>query len=140
MVDSGTGKFLTTTIRAELIDMIGVNDEDSKFTIFYTDSLLRSEISYALGKVAKTIDWFNYDSTVSMVATVLSYKEGYYFNINDTETDNGVDENLILATKGELCMSAIEAGLVKPIIDTSTIGQYVTDPSKESIRQFKIKI
>ena len=38
VIDSGTGKFITPTIRKDLIDMIGMADEDIDFTIFYTDS------------------------------------------------------------------------------------------------------
>lgn len=89
IVDTGLGKFTTTTMRAELIDMMGISDDQNRTTVFYTDSALKVDTLHTLGKSGKDIDWFKYQSTALVVATLLSYNEEYILN---SESDNLADQ------------------------------------------------
>lgn len=102
IVDTGLGKFTTTTMRAELIDMMGISDDQNRTTVFYTDSALKVDTLHTLGKSGKDIDWFKYQSTALVVATLLSYNEDYILN---SESDNLADQkktqaNEVLNFKG----------------------------------------
>ena len=89
IVDTGLGKFTTTTMRAELIDMMGISDDQNRTTVFYTDSALKVDTLHTLGKSGKDIDWFKYQSTALVVATLLSYNEEYILN---SDSDNLADQ------------------------------------------------
>ena len=89
IVDTGLGKFTTTTMRAELIDMMGISDDQNRTTVFYTDSALKVDTLHTLGKSGKDIDWFKYQSTALVVATLLSYNEDYILN---SDSDNLADQ------------------------------------------------
>lgn len=102
IVDTGLGKFTTTTMRAELIDMMGISDDQNRTTVFYTDSALKVDTLHTLGKSGKDIDWFKYQSTALVVATLLSYNEEYILN---SDSDNLADQkktqaNDVLSFKG----------------------------------------
>lgn len=102
IVDTGLGKFTTTTMRAELIDMMGISDDQNRTTVFYTDSALKVDTLHTLGKSGKDIDWFKYQSTALVVATLLSYNEDYILN---SDSDNLADQkktqaNEVLNFKG----------------------------------------
>ena len=102
IVDTGLGKFTTTTMRAELIDMMGISDDQNRTTVFYTDSALKVDTLHTLGKSGKDIDWFKYQSTALVVATLLSYNEEYILN---SDSDNLADQkktqaNEVLNFKG----------------------------------------
>lgn len=83
VVDTGLGKFTTTSMRSELIDMLGIADENSKTTVFYTDSALKVDTIRTLGKSGKKIDWIQYKSTAVVAATILSYNENYIYDMED---------------------------------------------------------
>ena len=138
IVDTGTGKFITPTIRKSIVDIIGMSDETTKFTVFYTDSLLKSDSSAELGKVAKTIDWIKYKSTAVCVATMLSYKETY---IRSSETSQNVmtDPKEILEYKGVPVNADLEA--MSPLtINPMSIHKQVVETSDEGIRRFKLRL
>lgn len=99
VVDTGLGKFTTTTMRAELIDMLGISDEQNKVTVFYTDSVLKVDTNRALGRSGRSIDWIQYKSTSVVVATILEYKEQYKYDLED-ESDSYSPENELLNFKG----------------------------------------
>ena len=76
IVESGLGKFTTTSMRAELNDLLGMCDGIyKKVTVFYTDPLIKSDNSKR-GKKSK-IDWENYSGTMPIVQKLVSYKERY---------------------------------------------------------------
>ena len=84
IIDTGLGKFTTTTMRGELIDMLGISDEQNRTSVFYTDSVLKVDTLRSLGKSGKAIDWNKYESTALVAATLLRYNEEY---ILDSESD-----------------------------------------------------
>lgn len=99
VIDTGLGRFTTTTMRAELIDMLGISDEQNKTTVFFTDSVLKVDTNRALGKSGKNIDWIQYQSTAIVVATILEYGENYKFDMED-EVDLMGHEDDLLSFKG----------------------------------------
>lgn len=99
VVDTGMGKFTTTAMRAELIDMLGISDDQNKTTVFYTDSVLKVDTMRSLGKSGKHIDWVQYSTTSVMAATLLNYGENYIYDMEDSE-DTFDDASKLLSFKG----------------------------------------
>lgn len=95
VVDSGTGQFIAPTIRKDLIDMMGLADEDTKFTVFYTDSILKSDTTDTLGKSAKDIEWIKYNGTVSMAANIMSHNEKYVYSDSVDDTIQNVSRDIL---------------------------------------------
>lgn len=76
IVEAGLGKFTTTSMRAELSDLLGMCDgTDKKATIFYTDTIIKSENTK--GRKNNGVDWIVYDNTVGVINKLLSYNERY---------------------------------------------------------------
>ncbi len=99
IIDSGQGRFTTTTMRAELIDMLGISDEQNKTTVFYTDSALKVDTLRSLGKAGKEIDWKVYSTTPVVAATILNYNELYVYDEAD-KSEQLEDSKSILSLKG----------------------------------------
>lgn len=95
VIDTGTGKFTTTTMRSELIDMLGISDEQNKTTVFYSDSVIKIDTSRALGKSSKTIDWIPFKSTTVSVATILQYRENYVYDMEDADEEMEQEDKLL---------------------------------------------
>ena len=95
VVDTGTGKFTTTTMREELIDMLGISDEQNRTTVFYTDSVLKIDTNRALGRSGKNIDWAVYKSTSIVAAVLLSYNENYIYDMEDSDEIQSADESIL---------------------------------------------
>lgn len=96
ILDTGTGKFLTTSIRKDLIDMLGSSDDDVKFTVFYSDSALKIDTIYELGKVGKQINWIHYMSTPAVVANLLQSNENYIMSSPEKETPRETMESALM--------------------------------------------
>ena len=121
IVDTGLGKFTTTTMRAELIDMMGISDDQNRTTVFYTDSALKVDTLHTLGKSGKDIDWFKYQSTALVVATLLSYNEEYILN---SDSDNLADQKKTQA-KDVLNFKGLTSGL--PDVPRMEITGFTSD-------------
>ena len=95
VVDTGTGQFTNMTARAELIDLLGIGDDENKVTVFYSDSVIRSEVGYSREVEDKQIEWVKYQSTAQVVAYMLSTKKDDNY-IKDSEYSNSakIVENL----------------------------------------------
>ena len=99
IIDSGMGKFTTATMRSELIDMLGISDEQNRTTVFYTDSALKVDTMSSLGKAGKVIDWIVYSSTHVVAATILNYNESYVYDMEESGEDFDSTDS-ILSMKG----------------------------------------
>lgn len=136
IVDSGTGKFMTTTIRKELIDMIGVNGEDSKFTVFYSDSALKSDANSSLGKVAKSVEWIKYSNTAVMVASLLLHHEKYILDESTAMSESTVDDSILAYVGAKVeCESDDKIGV--PIINSDLILKNVVQSNDDGLRGFE---
>lgn len=71
VIDTGSGKFVNMSVRKDLIDMLGMMDEDNKAIIFYSDSNLEYDIKYAPSINGKDIKWFKYKSTAGVLADMI---------------------------------------------------------------------
>lgn len=87
VIDSGLGKFTTTAMRAELIDMLGISDDQNKTTVFFTDSVIKVDTLRSLGKSGKLIDWIPYKSTAIVAATIIGYNETYKYDSEDSDDE-----------------------------------------------------
>lgn len=85
VIDTGTGKFVSASVRKDLIDMIGVSDDDTSFTMFYTDSTLKDDIKESLITLDKHVDWVKYTGTLVVTANLLAYPENYVLNTSEIE-------------------------------------------------------
>lgn len=87
IIDTGTGRFSTIGQRKELIDLMGIADDEAKISVYQTDSVLRSEIKYNDAFDSKDIHWHTYRSTADVVAHLLNNKgrEKYIFDADDKE-------------------------------------------------------
>lgn len=77
IVESGLGKFTRTTTRQELVDLIGLCDVDKKVAVFYTNSLIKSEVQKVLTRRQGSISWYYYKGTMDVLEKLLELGEKY---------------------------------------------------------------
>lgn len=100
IIEVGSGKFTRTTTRQDLVDLIGLCTVGKKIIVFYTNSLLKSEIQKTpMGKSGGII-WYKYKTTMDAIQQVLKLKERYVkVDIQPVE----IDVNELLNFRGERC-------------------------------------
>lgn len=139
VVDTGTGKFMTTSIRRELIDMIGANDENNKFTVIYTDSALKSETIRDVGKMGKTIEWVEYESTAAMVAYMLQHHEIYLLEKSADKIEEE-DQASALKYKGIRVEGLTEGERLVPMLSGDAITRHIFSEQEEQIPGFEVRL
>ncbi len=77
IVESGLGKFTRTTTRQELVDLIGLCDVDKKVAVFYTNSLIKSEVQKVLTRRQGSISWYYYKGAMDVLEKLLELGEKY---------------------------------------------------------------
>lgn len=77
VIESGKGSFTSIAARGELIDMVGMADEEAMISIFYTDEALRSEGRHRLGQKYKSINWHKYSTTADTCNEIYKLHERY---------------------------------------------------------------
>lgn len=115
VIDTGMGKFTTTAMRAELIDMLGIADENSRTTVFFTDSALKVDTIRTLGKSSKKIDWIQYKSTAVVAGTILSYGENYIYDMED-------DLDVVEKDRGALHFKGLTSSEIKTTPQHNIVG------------------
>lgn len=92
IIDSGTGEFASTAARKEIIDLIGLCDEENTAEIFYCDDLLKSEIQYneVLKQSKVTVSWTKFKS-IAMVLAYLLEKKKFVNYIKDSSYGSASD-------------------------------------------------
>lgn len=139
IIDSGTGKFVTPTIRKDLVDLVGMNDADNCFTVFYTDTLIKSSAQSEVGKDSEFIEWFKYNNTVSCIATVLNHKNENYVFDKDTYGESRLSAENILNSFGKETPGVELETLSKLSISPASIKSN-NELDYEKIRGFTIKL
>lgn len=141
IIDTGTGRFTNMASRNALIDMIGICDEDTKISVFYTDTIIKHEIEDSDEIEAKMIQWNKYRSTADVLANLLqkSKSEEYVFDMEDKDEDISVKTLNITGLKVE-CPKQIDIGL--PVISIDDLKAHmVNNPNAEdTIPGYVIKI
>lgn len=102
IVDTGTGRFSLMGARKALVDLLGIGDEDNKISVFYTDSVIKDDISMAEEVDNKQIDWIKYRSTADILATLLqkSKKENYIIDDTLDEVEKTTSTQELMQFKG----------------------------------------
>ena len=140
VVDSGTGRFSSISARKELIDLMGISEEENKTTVFYCDSNLKSDVQYSKEVEDKTIEWIKYKSTASVLAHLLQNKNTANF-IQDSQYGKATD--IIVSLDYKLAKNPeFEASTaVAPQINTSEIIKNCTSSSGgKMLESFDVKI
>jgi hypothetical protein len=88
IVDTGTGKFSGVAQRKELIDTIGIMDENGRVSLFYTDEALKQEIKHALPKVFKVMHTRKYEGTADLIFELARLNEEYTGGYKVHKEDN----------------------------------------------------
>ena len=139
IIDSGLGKFTSVQARKDIIDMLGLSDEDNKIAVFYTDSIIKSETRDSIEVDYKSINWYKYISTADTVARLLMLKENYRITKNAQKTIE-YDRDEILNKKA-LTMNCKESkyGIGKPIFSVDDISSNMKSTDYNEIKSFKPK-
>ena len=74
IIDTGSGKFASMSARRSLVDLIGIEDENSDIIVFYSDTVLKNEVSYSTDISEKNIKWVKFKSNPQVLATILQNK------------------------------------------------------------------
>lgn len=142
VIDSGSGRFTNMGARKELIDLLGICDTDTRITVFYTDSAIKTDVELSDEVEDKKINWYKYRSTPDIVAHILqnSEKENYILDANSN--DNIVVDESILNIKGLSVKEGKKIDLGKPsITPDDIIFNMVNNKSTEGeLPKYDIKI
>lgn len=82
VIDTGTGRFANMAARKDLIDLMGISDEENHTTVFYSDSIIKTEVEYTKEVKDKQIEWVKYNSTAGVVAYLLQKMPGTEYVID----------------------------------------------------------
>lgn len=97
IVDTGTGRFSAMGSRKELIDLMGICDEDARISVYYTDTVIKSEIDYNESFEEKNIHWHKFKSNTDVVAHLLKNKgkENYIYDKEDKDKIKEISEDIL---------------------------------------------
>lgn len=74
VIDTGTGRFTSMASRNELTDLLGIGDDDNSTIVFYSDSVIKTEVEYSKELENKQVNWVKYKSTAQVLAYLLKNK------------------------------------------------------------------
>ena len=112
--------------------MLGTTEDNTKFTVFYTDSVLRSDAVYSLGEVSKQIEWIPYKSSLITAAVMLSHNENYiHVGIKNS------DEAVSLGFKGLEISYNANFDTTKPSLINSEIASKMAEDSSSDLIGFE---
>lgn len=97
IVDTGSGRFSTMGNRKEVLNLMGICDEDARISVYYTDTILKTEIDYIDNINTRSIHWHKYKSTPDVVAHLLKNKgkEKYIYDDYDKDEVISTDEDIL---------------------------------------------
>jgi len=93
IIDTGTGKFSLVGARKNIIDLMGISDdEETRIIVFYTDSVIKSEAQFSEKLDDKEIEWVKYQSTSQVILTLLKKRnKEEYISVDDEEEEKYID-------------------------------------------------
>lgn len=97
ILDTGTGRFSAMGARKELIDLMGICDEDARISVYYTDTVIKSEVEYNDSFEERNIHWHRFKSNTDVVAHLLrnNGKETYIYDNEDKDKIKEIPENVL---------------------------------------------
>lgn len=91
ILDTGMGQFSNMGTRRQIIDLIGISDEENRISVHYTDSVIKSEVEYSDEVMGREISWHKYRSTADVIAHILKHTNEHYvldFNADKDGSDS----------------------------------------------------
>lgn len=137
IVDTGNGAFNSMSARKQVIDIIGLGDEENKVIIFYSDTNLKSEIEASKEIQKKALTWYKYKTTAHLLACMLQSKDCNYIHDGGYSDASPVVANLDETLWKNINFKATEEHTMMPIINCSDVAKLVHDTGSESIPGFK---
>lgn len=97
IVDTGTGRFSVMGSRKELLDLMGICDEDARISVYYTDTVIKSEVEYNESFEERNIHWHRFKSNTDVVAHLLRNvgKENYIYDNEDKDKVSETPEDIL---------------------------------------------
>ncbi|MBO5388567.1 MAG: hypothetical protein J6A59_10565 [Lachnospiraceae bacterium] len=127
VVETGLGRFTSTSQRKEIIDLLGIcTDEDSRASVFYTDSVLKIDVIRELGKDTN-IKWEKYKNTALTVVRLLKLHENFVLS-DEQNLDTFKSEKECMEFTGLTSREQVSKG-IQPIITSESVlkGMVLTD-------------
>lgn len=134
VIDSGSSKFSSISMRKELIDLLGIADEQNKISIYYTDNSIKSDAVSTLGKKHKDIDWAVYENTTSIIATLMTNGERYVYDYEDNI--EMLDLQCLLDSKGTHTNVEKDKAF-KSELDMYSLQNSIDNENDEQIERFE---
>ncbi len=131
VVDSGTGRFVAPATRKDLIDAIGMADEDVKFTVFYTSNLLREDAKNTLTDNSDNVEWVPYKCTAVCVAVMMLHKTEEYVYDAVAYADAEKFEDDVMKHVGKDSMCNTDEPSVSMLNLSNLYQRMFSDESKE---------
>lgn len=131
VVDSGTGRFVAPATRKDLIDAIGMADEDVKFTVFYTSNLLKEDAKNTLTDNSANVEWVPYKCTSVCVAVMLMHKAEEYVYDSVAYADAEKFEDDIMKHVGKDSRCNLDEPSVSMLNLSNLYQRMFSDESKE---------
>lgn len=135
VIETGLGRFTSTNQRKELIDLLGVcTDEDSRASVFYTDSVLKIDVTRELGK-NPNIRWDKYKNTALLVSKLLKMHENFIL-MDEQNSDELITFDSVKNFQGLSSREQTSKG-VQPIITSESILKgMILDGNSEDLEGF----
>ncbi len=131
VVDSGTGRFVAPATRKDLIDAIGMADDDVKFTVFYTSNLLKEDAKNTLTDNSANVEWVPYKCTSVCVAVMLMHKDEEYVYDSVAYADAEKFEDDIMKHVGKDSRCKLDEPSVSMLNLANLYQRMFSDESKE---------
>ena len=131
VVDSGTGRFVAPATRKDLIDAIGMADDDVKFTVFYTSNLLKEDAKNTLTDNSANVEWVPYKCTSVCVAVMLMHKAEEYVYDSVAYADAEKFEDDIMKRVGKDSRCNLDEPSVSMLNLSNLYQRMFSDESKE---------
>lgn len=136
IVDTGNGSFNSMSARKQVIDIMGLGDDENKITIFYSDTNLKSEIEASKEIQKKALTWYKYKTTAHLLACMLQSKDCNYISDGGYRDASPIVSSLDQTFWKNINFKDTEEHNLLPIINSSDISKLVHDPNAEEIRGF----
>lgn len=146
VIETGTGRFTNMAARKNLVDLMGICDEDyTRISVFYTDSLVKSEVSNTEEVEDKKIDWHKYRSTVEVLAVLLQANKTEHYDYCDSDIDKDTTtefNKIMLNSKGIDVKEAKAEHIGMPLFQADDIRINMANAveSESDIPGYKVKI
>lgn len=140
IIDTGTGKFSLVGARKNIIDLMGISDEEEmRVIVFYTDSVIMSEAQLSEKLDTVDIEWVKYQSTSHVIMTMLMKLDSEeYIRDGVCETEKYTDglefKGLTLGNEEGACFGS-------PIISKNTYIDNISDiENNEKLQEYEVII